>query len=61
MTIATVPTEMEIRVKLNSMTKEEFANVRDILESNWSEKLRPTMQVLSFGCLTRFKIKLSEL
>ncbi len=61
MTTQAIPTEMQVRIKLNIMTKEEFIIIRDLLESNWSEKLRSTMQILSLGCLNRFKIKLSEL
>ena len=54
-------TAQELRTKVNGMTKVEFAAMRDELESNWSETLRPLMQILSLACINKFNTTLINL
>jgi hypothetical protein len=54
-------TTSELRNKVSQMTKEEFVTMRDQLENNWNESLREQMQVLSLGCLNKFKTTLVNL
>jgi len=54
-------TPSELRNKIHGMTKLEMVNLRDELENNWDNSLRPLMQILSLGCITRFKITLSKI
>jgi hypothetical protein len=35
--------------------------LRDELENNWDESLRPLMDVLSLGCWNKFKTSISKL
>ena len=53
--------EMELRVKVTNMSKSEMIELRDELEKNWNESLKPLMNVLSLGCLNKFKTTLSKL
>lgn len=54
-------TASELRQNINTMTRIEIADMRDQLESNWSESLRPLMLILSFRSLEKFKTKLIEM
>jgi len=54
-------TANELRTKVNGMTKEQFIQLRDELENNWSESLRPQMQILSLACINKFKTTLVNL
>ena len=56
-----IPTQAELRVKVNEMTKHEFIALRDELESNWSESYRPLMNLLSLTSIIKFNIVLSSL
>ena len=54
-------TQTELRNKVNEMTKVEMITLRDELENNWSDSLRPLMQVLSLGCITNFGTTLNNI
>ena len=54
-------TQTELRNKVNEMTKAEMISLRDELENNWSDSLRPLMQILSLGCLKNFNKTLINL
>ena len=54
-------TDQELRKKVNVMTKSEMITLRDELENNWSESLRPLMEVLSLGCINNFGTTLDRL
>ncbi len=54
-------TETQLRNKVNGMTKLEMITLRDELENNWSDSLRPIMQVLSLGCINNFGTTLINL
>ena len=54
-------TTLELRNKVKDMTKEDFIILRDNLENNWSEKLRPLMQILSLECINKFGTTLSKI
>ena len=43
------------------MSKLEMIELRDELENNWDEDLRPLMDVLSLGCWNKFKTSISKL
>jgi hypothetical protein len=51
-------TQVELRIKVATMTSQEFIGYRDELESNWSEVKRPLMQILSLACINRFGMTL---
>jgi hypothetical protein len=51
-------TQVELRIKVATMTSQEFIGYRDELESNWSEVKRPLMQILSLACIKRFGMTL---
>ena len=51
----------ELRSKVGQMTKPEMAILRDELESNWSETLRPLMDILALGCISKFKTTITRL
>ena len=53
--------EMELRVRVTNMSKSEMIELRDELENNWNESLRLSMDILSLGCLSKFKTTLSKL
>ena len=53
--------EMELRIKVTKMSKLEMIELRDELENNWDESLRPLMDVLSLGCWNKFKTTISKL
>jgi|GEM_PF-5313474 len=54
-------TQSELRVRVGSMTKTEMISLRDHLETNWSDSFRPLMDILSLGCINKFKTTLSRL
>lgn len=54
-------TTTELRNNASEMTKQQFINLRDKMENNWSETLRPSMQVLSLACINKFGTTLSNL
>lgn len=54
-------TETQLRNKINEMTKVEMITLRDELENNWTNSLRPIMQVLSLGCISNFGTTLINL
>ena len=54
-------TQTELRNKVNEMTKAEMISLRDELENNWSDSLRPLMHILSLGCVKKFKTTLINL
>lgn len=54
-------TEYQLRLKISEMSKNDMIKLRDELENNWNENLRPLMQVLSLGCLMKFKVTLVSL
>tara|TARA_R110001632_G_scaffold14448_2_gene48711 strand:- start:459 stop:626 length:168 start_codon:yes stop_codon:yes gene_type:complete len=54
-------TQSELRVRVGSMTKTEMISLRDQMEINWSDSLRPLMDILSLGCVNKFKTTLSRL
>jgi len=54
-------TTTELRNNTSEMTKEQFINLRDKMENNWKETLRPSMQVLALTCINKFGITLSNL
>jgi hypothetical protein len=60
-TMKNFPTAEELRVAVKGMTKEEMIILRDKLESNWSNNLRPIMQILSLGCINKFNVTLVSL
>ena len=51
----------ELRNKIATMTKNEMVELRDFMESRWSEKMREAMQVLSLGCINKFGTTISNL
>ena len=54
-------TTSELRNKINEMTKKDMASLRDELESNWNDSLRPLMQILSLGCINKYNTTLINL
>ena len=52
---------MELRIKVTKMSKSEMIELRDELENNWDESLKPLMDVLSLGCWRKFKTSLNRL
>ncbi len=54
-------TVTELRYKVATMTIKEMVNLRNELETNWSNELRPAMNVLSLACIKRFNKTLSSL
>ena len=54
-------TQSELRVRVGSMTKTEMVSLRDQIETNWSDSLRPLMNILSLGCISKFKTTLARL
>jgi hypothetical protein len=54
-------TVTQLRDKVSTMTINEMVNLRDELEGNWSNELRPAMNVLSLACIKRFNKTLSSL
>ena len=54
-------TQIELRNKITEMTKLEMITLRDELENNWSDSLRPLMQILSLGCINKFGTTLSKI
>jgi hypothetical protein len=54
-------TPRELREKVNAMTKSEITTLRDELENNWSESLRPLMEILSLRCINNFGTTLINL
>jgi len=54
-------TTTELRTAVKEMTKQEFINLRDELESNWDNSLRPKMQILSLACINKFGTTLINL
>ena len=54
-------TTTELRIRIAEMTKQDFINYRDELESNWNESLRPQMQMLSLACINKFGTTLVNL
>ena len=54
-------TTTELRTAVKEMTKQEFINLRDELESNWSDSLRSKMQILSLACINKFGTTLINL
>jgi len=51
----------ELRNKIATMTKKQMVELRDFMESRWSEKMRESMQVLSLGCINKFGVTISNL
>ena len=54
-------TETQLRNKVNEMTRIEMICLRDELESNWSDSLRPLMTTLSLSCIKRFNTTIVNL
>ena len=54
-------TATQLRNEVTTMTLEEIINLRDKLEANWSNELRPVMNVLSLACIKRFNKTLSNI
>ncbi len=54
-------TTSELRNKVEGMTKQDFINYRNELESNWDENLRPLMNILSLACINKFGTTLIKL
>ena len=54
-------TATQLRNEITTMTLQEIINLRDELERNWSNELRPLMNVLSLGCIKRFNKTLSNI
>lgn len=54
-------TESQLRNQLESMTIEQMIELRDSLENNWNESLRPLMMILSKGCYNKFGKLISSL
>ncbi len=54
-------TATQLRNEVMTMTLQEITNLRDELESNWSNELRDVMNVLSLACIKRFNKTLSNI
>ena len=54
-------TATELRRKAMTITLDEMINLRNELECNWSNELRPIMSVLSLACIKRFNKTLSSI
>ena len=54
-------TATQLRNEVMTMTLKEIISLRDELENNWSNTLRPVMNVLSLACIKRFNKTLSNL
>jgi hypothetical protein len=54
-------TTAQLREQANKMTKKEMIAQRDFMESNWSEFMRPSMQILSLACINKFETTLVNL
>ncbi len=54
-------TATELRNKIDGMNELEVISLRDELENNWSESLRPIMKILSLGSIKNFNKTLSSL
>ena len=51
----------ELRAIVKNMTKQEMILLRDNMESDWNNSLRPLMNILSLGCINKFNTTISEL
>ena len=53
--------ETQLRSTVMVMSKNEMISLRDQIESNWTNSLRPLMNILSLGCIKKFNTTISKL
>lgn len=51
----------KLRKGIRNMSKDEMISLRDHMERNWTDSLRPLMDILSLGCINKFKTTISRI